>query len=97
MTVGILGLGLIGGSFARAFSKAGHRVLGCNADPDILEFAKLAGAVHGDLSPASIPCCDLIILAIYPEGCVSWLEENGVLINNNTLVIQKLVDKMGDD
>ena len=45
MNVGILGLGLIGGSLARAYSKAGHRVYVCDLDENMLEFAMLAGAV----------------------------------------------------
>ena len=49
MNVGILGLGLIGGSLARAYSKAGHTVYACDRDESILEFAMLAGAVHGHL------------------------------------------------
>ena len=45
MTVGILGLGLIGGSLARAYSKAGHRVYAEEKDEMILSFAQLADAV----------------------------------------------------
>ena len=48
MTVGILGLGLIGGSLARAYSKAGHQVFACEQDKDMLGFAQLAGAINGD-------------------------------------------------
>lgn len=87
MTVGILGLGLIGGSFARAYAKAGHTVYGCIRSQDMLEFAMLAGAVHGKLDESTIGKCDLIILAIFPDGCVHWLEQNAHLISANTLVI----------
>ena len=45
MTVGIVGMGLIGGSMARAYSKAGHRVLACEKDQTVLDFSMLAGAV----------------------------------------------------
>lgn len=87
MTVGILGLGLIGGSFARAYAKAGHKVYGCIRSQDMLEFAMLAGAVHGRLDETTIGECDLIILAIFPDGCVKWLQDNAHLIRENTLVI----------
>ena len=87
MTVGILGLGLIGGSLARAYSKAGHSVYVCNRDQNMLEFAKLTGAVDDALTEQNIPQCDLILLAIYPEGCIRWLESNAHLISKNTLVI----------
>ena len=87
MTVGILGLGLIGGSMARAYALAGHTVLACEKDKRMLQFAMLAGAVHGKLDEESIPSCDLILLAIYPEGSASWLEQNAPLIRRNTLVM----------
>ena len=87
MTVGILGLGLIGGSLARAYSKAGHFVLACEQDKSILEFAQLSGAVNGELVPSSILSCDLILLAIYPDGSAAWLEENAQFIRNDALVM----------
>ena len=55
MTVGILGLGLIGGSMARAYALEGHTVYACEKDEDMLSFAMLAGAVHGNLTPETIP------------------------------------------
>ena len=87
MTVGILGLGLIGGSLARAYAKAGHTVLACERDKDMLSFAQLAGAVNGELNETNISACDLILLAIYPGGSAAWLEKNGNLISNHTLVM----------
>ena len=87
MKVGILGLGLIGGSMARAFSKAGHTVLAAERDESIFGFAELAGAVHGRLDDTTISCCDLILLAIYPDGCAAWLEENAQLVNPDALIM----------
>lgn len=87
MTVGILGLGLIGGSLARAYAKAGHTVLACERDKDMLSFAQVAGAVNGELIQTNIPACELILLAIYPGGSAAWLEENGHLISKDALVI----------
>lgn len=87
MNVGILGLGLIGGSLARAYAMEGHCVYAFQRDESMLSFAMLAGAVHGKLSEETIPLCDLILLAIYPEGSASWLEEHGHLINPGALVI----------
>lgn len=87
MTVGILGLGLISGSLARAYSKAGHRVYVCNRDQNMLEFAKLSGVVTDALNEETIPQCDLILLAIFPDGCVNWLENNAHLIRQDALVI----------
>ncbi len=87
MTVGILGLGLIGGSLARAYSKAGHMVLASEKDRGMLGFAQLAGAICGELTQNNISDCDLILLAIYPGGSAAWLEENGHLVRKDALVM----------
>lgn len=87
MRVGILGLGLIGGSLARAYAKAGHRVFAQDQDASILEFAQLAGAVEAPLNQETIPQCDLILLAIYTGGCIAWLEENAGKISPDALVM----------
>ena len=87
MNVGILGLGLIGGSLARAYALEGHTVFAAEKDESMLSFAMLAGAVHGKLDDKTISQCDLILLAIYPGGSASWLEENAPLISKKALVL----------
>ncbi len=87
MTVGILGLGLIGGSLARAYAKTGHTVLACETDGNMLAFAQLSGAVHGALNSSNIPSCDLILLAIYPGGSAAWLEQHAHLVSSEALVL----------
>ena len=87
MNVGILGLGLIGGSLARAYSKAGHMVYAAEQDESTLSFAQLAGAVHDELTVSNIPTCDLILLAIYADASADWLERNANLISPACLVI----------
>lgn len=87
MRVGILGLGLIGGSMARAYAIAGHQVYAAEKDASMLSFAQLSGAVQGELTDQVIPTCDLIFLAIYPHGSASWLEEKAPLISPSTLVM----------
>ena len=87
MTVGILGLGLIGGSLARAYAKSGHKVLVCEQDQSILAFAQLSGAVHGALHAENIGQCDLIFLAIYPADSAAWLECNAPHISKHALVM----------
>ena len=87
MKVGILGLGLIGGSLARAYALAGHTVYACDADASMLSFAQLAGAVHAPLTQENIPKCDLILLAIYPGGSAAWLEDNAGFVSKDALVM----------
>ncbi len=87
MTVGILGLGLIGGSMARAYAKAGHTVLARETDEGILSFAALSGAVQGELTPETLGDCDLLLLAIYTQGCVEYMKENARFLRKDALVI----------
>lgn len=87
MIVGILGLGLIGGSLARAYSKAGHTVLACEKDESMLAFAQLSGAVSAQLNIENISDCDLILLSVYADASATWLEQNGQWIDKSALVI----------
>ena len=87
MKVGILGLGLIGGSMARAYAVAGHTVYAADRDESTLSFAMLSGAVHGRLDEETIPACELLLLAIYPGGSAKWLEDNGRLVDSGALVL----------
>lgn len=87
MTVGIVGLGLIGGSFAKAYQQAGHRVLALEKDPSVLNFAILSGAVQGALTPEEIPQCDLILVAVYPAAAVEFFRENADRFGDKPLVM----------
>ena len=87
MTVGILGLGLIGGSLARAYAIAGHTVYVCEQNQSMLAFGQLAGAVHAPLTNENLGECELILLAIYSDGCAVWLESNAPHIRKDALVI----------
>ena len=87
MKIGIIGLGLIGGSLARAYAKAGHTVYACEKDSDMLAFAQLSGAVDSALDTDNVSQCDLFLLAIYPEASATWLQNNAPQIQKDALVI----------
>ncbi len=74
MTVGVVGLGLIGGSLARAYKRAGCTVYGTDTDKITMDFTVLAGAVDGELTEENISECDVLFLAITPEKTVEWLK-----------------------
>ena len=87
MKVGILGLGLIGGSLSRAYAKAGNTVFAYDQDKSILDFAQLAGVVNAPLSQSSTGECDLILLAVYTGASIEWLKQNAPYIAKSALVI----------
>ena len=86
-TIGIVGLGLIGGSFAKAYHAAGWRVLAFDIDEDTMAVATIDETVQGVLDEGAISQCDLILLALYPGGCIDWLSRNAGRIPKDCLVI----------
>lgn len=87
MTVGVVGLGLIGGSLAKAYHAAGHRVLAYDLDPSVTAFAQLAGAVDGALDAETVGQCELLLLAVYPGAAAAYLEEHAARLSETAVVI----------
>ncbi len=88
MTVGIIGLGLIGGSMAKAYSQSGtDTVLGWDIDTPMLEYARLRGAITDVLTDEKLPSCDLLFIGLYPQASIDYLTEKAPLIGKNTVVI----------
>jgi len=87
MNIGIVGLGLIGGSFAKAYRADGHTVFGYDTDAAILSFARLSGAIENVLDEHTINRCDAMFIAVNPGDAVAYMEETAPIIAKNTLVI----------
>ena len=88
MTVGIIGLGLIGGSLAKAYQRGeGITVLGWDKDPSITEFAEIAQAIQGPLTDDRLGELDLLLLATYPEAVVEHMTRLAPLLSQKTMVI----------
>ena len=87
MRVGIVGLGLIGGAWAKAYQEAGHDVLAFDRDESVLSFAQLEGAVSAPLTKENIGTCDLVLVAIYPEAAVNYVRDMAPYIGTKPMVI----------
>ena len=87
MIAGIVGLGLIGGSFAKAYHAAGVTVFAYDCDRTTLDFAMLSGAVDKELTKDNIGDCDIVIVAIYPEAAAGYLEDMAPYIGKKPIVI----------
>ena len=92
--VGVVGLGLIGGSFAKAFHAAGNEVLAWNRSQDTLRLARIE-TIDGELDEQTIPTCELIVLAAYPQFCVEWLRDHAGLVSPGAIVIDAAGTKRG--
>jgi prephenate dehydrogenase len=87
MTVGICGLGLIGGSMAKAYKEAGHTVLAYDIDQASLGYAMLDEIIDGELNFDSIRQCELILVALYPMATIEYLKQAAPYISTDAVVI----------
>ncbi len=95
MKVGIVGLGLIGGSMAKAYKSAGHTVLGLDIDKKITEFAVMDGTLDSPLTDGNLAECELLFIAVYPKAAVEYLRETADRISADTVVIDLCGTKRG--
>ena len=69
MTVGIVGLGLIGGSMAKSIkARTAHTVFGCDLDQETMMMARMCGAIDAPLTAENLKDCDLVLVAIRPAA-----------------------------
>ncbi len=87
MTVGVVGLGLIGGSMARAYKADGNIVLGLDINKASLGYAVLSGIIDNELTADNLNECALLFIALYPEASEKYLEENAEYISKGCVVI----------
>lgn len=87
MIVGICGLGLIGGSMAKAYKDAGHTVFGYDTSETTLGFCSLAGIIDNVLNKETLRQCDLVFIALYPQDAVRYLADTAPEISKATVVI----------
>ena len=87
MKVGICGLGLIGGSMAKAYKTKGHTVYGYDNDNNTLGYAMIASVIDGELNEETIKECELIFIALYPKATVEYLESIAPVVEKNTVII----------
>ena len=93
--IGVVGLGLIGGSIARAYSRAGHIIYAFDKNEDVLQQAFAANAACGRLTRENAAACDVIFLAVYPVAALEWLRDIAPSLTENSLVIDLCGTKRG--
>lgn len=87
MKIAVAGLGLIGGSVAKAFMEAGNEVFGCDRDEVTMARARLENAVTDKLTKENIGSCEYIFIALYPEATMEFMEEYSPFISKDAIVI----------
>ena len=77
MNIGVVGLGLIGGSIAKALRHdTKETVLGIDTNPDVMYKAKLLEAIDEELTEERMGICDYMIIALYPQTAIDFIKAN---------------------
>ncbi|HCG67099.1 MAG TPA: prephenate dehydrogenase/arogenate dehydrogenase family protein [Clostridiales bacterium] len=85
----VVGLGLIGGSYAAALSRNGFEVGAVDRDPDAIGYALEAGYIrHGSVTaePDYIGGFDIVVFALYPSVLLDWVEKNARFFKKGALI-----------
>lgn len=99
----IVGLGLIGGSYAKALRKLGFKISAITLNQEDIDYAIENGVIDEGFTeplPEVLEKAELIIFALYPKVFIEWIEENqqflkpGALLTDVTGVKSSVVYKI---
>ena len=69
----IIGLGLLGGSYAQGLSEAGCQVTGIDIDPEAIQYAKEQGWITEGGTDPELVASGIVISALYPKTFIEWV------------------------
>ena len=100
----IIGLGLLGGSYAKGFYNAGYRnIYGIDIDPEAISFAKKYGWIcDGGDDPNIVKDSDIVISALYPQTFIDWIKEYqdlfkpGSILTDVTGIKKVVIDEINE-
>lgn len=88
MNIGIVGLGLIGGSIAKSAKKnTSFKVYGYDIDENVVKTATNDNYIDGELNSTTLPLCDYIFIPLYPEAVINYIRENCKRFKSDAVVI----------
>lgn len=88
MNIAIFGLGLIGGSLAKAIKlRTDHTVYGYDVQESVMRRARLVEAMDEELTPERLADCEVVLVALYPEAIVECLRERAASFRKGAVVI----------
>lgn len=88
MKIGIVGLGLIGGSMAKSVKKnTEHTVYGCDLNKDTVSASIKDKSIDAELDSAALKECDYVFIPLYPEAVIKYVEENAENFKDGAVVI----------
>ena len=88
MKIGIIGLGLIGGSLAMSLRRhTEHTVFGYDINPQVVLQAKAVEAIHDELTEELLPGCDIVLVCLFPQLCADWIIAHADRLGKGALVV----------
>lgn len=88
MKIGIIGLGLIGGSIAKAIKEnTDHYVMGHDIDSTVVHKALLLNAIDIPLAEKDLTECQVIIVALYPKDTIKYITNHSHLFHKDAVVM----------
>ncbi len=85
----IVGLGLMGGSYAKALTRRGYRVSAITKEQSSVDYALREGIIaYGTtaIEPELIAGSELIVFALYPHTFIEWIKENQQYFSAGTVI-----------
>lgn len=85
----IVGLGLMGGSYAKALTRRGYRVSAITKEQSSVDYALREGIIaYGTtaIEPELIAGSELIVFALYPHTFIEWIRENQQYFSAGTVI-----------
>ena len=86
VTIGVVGLGLMGGSLCKALGAKGHRILGWDTDEHVRKYAVLTGIIAKEMTDVQVSECDYLFLAVCPGAAVETLQRLAPMIRKDAVV-----------
>ena len=86
--IGVIGLGLVGGSMAKALNQnTDHTVYGFDINQTVCQKAKLVNAIEDILTDDILAECDIVVLAIYPQATIDYVKSHAHLFKKGAIVL----------
>ena len=85
----IVGLGLLGGSYAKVLKRFGFHISAITLEQSSIDYALKEGIIDEgttELDADMIGDADLVIFALYPHVFVEWIEKNQGLLKSGALI-----------
>lgn len=88
MKIGVVGLGLIGGSLAKSAKKnTNFKVYGYDLNKEVIKNAISENSIDGELTQKRLQSCDYVFISLYPEAVIEYVENNASFFKEGAVVI----------